>query len=97
MEVAWVDKTSLTISKKCDVPLQLGAYSEKICCNVLRIDVAHILSSCPWLYDKNATNFRKGNTYVFIRNGKTIRLAPVRPSEHNKPKGTNHKWPWFKK
>jgi len=42
IKVAWVDKTSLIIYEKCEVPLQLGVYSEKIWCNVLPIDVAHI-------------------------------------------------------
>lgn len=87
IRVAWVDKTSLTISEKSEV-LQLGAYYEKIWCNVLNMDVAHVLLGRPWLYDKNATNFGKDNTYVFTHNGKRIKLAPARPSDH---KGTSPK------
>ena len=77
INIAWVDKTSLTISKKCEVPLQLGAYSKKMWCNVSPMDVAHILSGRPLLYDKIVTNFEKDNTFFFIHNGKRIRLAPA--------------------
>lgn len=91
IRVAWVDKTSLTISEKCEVLLQLGAYSEKIWCNVLPMDVARVLLGHPWLYDKNATNFGKDNTYVITHSGKRIKLAPARPSDHVKTKGTSPK------
>jgi len=97
IRVAWVDKTSLIIFEKCKVLLQLGVYSEKIWYNVLPMDVAHILLGRPWLSDKNATNFEKDNMYVFIYNGKRIKLAPSRPLEHNNPKGTNPKFPQSKK
>ena len=70
IKIAWVDKISLRISENCKVAPQLGAYSEKIWCNVLPIDVVHILLCRPWLYDKNATNRGKDNTYK-------IRLAPT--------------------
>ena len=50
IRVAWADKRSLTIFKKCEVPLQFGAYSKKIWCNILPMDVAHILLGRPWLY-----------------------------------------------
>lgn len=47
IKVACVDKTYLTISEKCEVPIQLGVYSEKIWCNVLPMDVAHIFLGPP--------------------------------------------------
>ena len=52
------------------------------------MNVAHILLGCPWIYDKNATNFCKENTYTFSHNEKTIRLAPARLHDYNKDKGT---------
>lgn len=55
----WVDKTSLTIFDECKVRLQLSAYSINIWCNVLPMDIAHLLLSSPWIYDKNATNFER--------------------------------------
>jgi len=72
IKVAWKDKRSLAIFEKCEVPLKLGVYFKMICCDMLPMDVAHILLGHPRLYDKNATNFGKDNTFVFLHNGKRI-------------------------
>jgi len=40
-KVAWVDKTSLTVSYNCKVPIQIGGYKDEIFCDVLPMDVAH--------------------------------------------------------
>ena len=59
--------------------------------------VAHIVLGCLLLYDKTTINFRKANAYVFLHNGKSIRLAPTQSLDHNKTKGINPKLPHSKK
>ena len=73
-------------------PLQLGAYFEKVCCNVLPMNVTHVLLGYSWIYDKNTTNFGKDSTYVFSHNGKRIRLALAWLDDYNKDKRTTYKF-----
>ena len=60
-------------------------YKDEIYCDVLPMDVAHVLLGRPWLYDLNVTNFGKDNIYSFKYKGKNIILRP------SKPKGCNGK------
>ncbi|KAJ0980671.1 hypothetical protein J5N97_008926 [Dioscorea zingiberensis] len=83
--VAWVDMTSLPVSQRCLVPLQIGNYSDKVWCDVLPMDVAHILLGRPWLYDLDVTHHGRANTYVFMHKGKSIMLTPARPKLRNNP------------
>ena len=82
--VAWVDKTSLPVTQQCRVPIQLGEYQEEVLCDVLPMDVAHVLLGRPWLYDHNVTSYGKENTHTFKHGGKTILLQPAKPETENK-------------
>uniref|UniRef100_A0A5B7BML6 RNA-directed DNA polymerase n=1 Tax=Davidia involucrata TaxID=16924 RepID=A0A5B7BML6_DAVIN len=79
--VAWVDKTSLPVTERCLVPIQMGAYSDKVWCDVLPMDVAHILLGRPWLYDMDVLHHGRANTYTFKYGGKTYQLNPSKPVE----------------
>lgn len=78
--VAWVDKTTLPATERCLVPIQLGDYKDELSCDVLPMNVAHILLGRPWLYDLDVTNHGRENTYVFKYKGKNIILTPAKPS-----------------
>ncbi|XP_010253018.1 PREDICTED: uncharacterized protein LOC104594433 [Nelumbo nucifera] len=84
--VAWVDKTSLPITERCLVPIQMGDYLEKIWCDVLPMDVAHVLLGHPWLYDMNVTHYGRSNTYIIKHNGKSILVKLAKPSKKDKSK-----------
>ncbi|KAI9175167.1 hypothetical protein LWI28_028441 [Acer negundo] len=79
--VAWVDKTSLPVTHRCLVPLSLGSYSETIYCDILPMEVAHILLGRPWLYDLDVKSFGRANTHMFTHQGKTITLQPAKPKD----------------
>ena len=68
----------------------MGDYKDAIYCDVLPMDVAHVLLGHPWLYDFNVTNFGKDNIYSFKYKGKNIILRLA------KPKGCNGKCGIFK-
>lgn len=57
---------------------------DEIYCDVLLIDIAHILLGRPWLYDLDVTNHEKENTYVFSYKGKKIILRSTKLSEKDK-------------
>ena len=70
---------TLSVTQRCLVSIQMGDYKDKIYCNVLTIDVAHVLLSRPWLYDLNVANFGKDNIYSFKYKGKSIISRPAKP------------------
>ena len=65
----------------------MGDYKDEIYCDVLPMDVAHVLLGCPWLYDLNVTNFGKDNIYSFKYKGNNIILRPAKPKSCNCKRG----------
>ena len=61
----------------------MGDYKDEIYCDVLPMDVAHVLLGCPWLYDLNVTNFGKDNIYSLKYKGNKIILRPAKPKSCN--------------
>jgi len=53
-------------------------YSDKIWCDVVTIDVGHIILGRPWLYDRDVTIFECPNSCLFVHDGKKVKLAPLR-------------------
>ena len=65
-KVSWLQKNhQLLVNEKCETKLQLGKYKDKIVCDVMPMDVCHILLSVPWQYEKGAIHDGKKNTYEF--------------------------------
>ncbi|GAV84671.1 hypothetical protein CFOL_v3_28113 [Cephalotus follicularis] len=69
----------MSVTERCLVPITLGAYQNHIRCDVLPMNVAHILLGRPWLYDQDVTHYRRANTHVFQHKGKEIVLTPSLP------------------
>ncbi|KAK8942514.1 hypothetical protein KSP39_PZI008914 [Platanthera zijinensis] len=65
-KVAWIYTMSISVSQHCLVPIQLGRYSDNIWCDVLPMDVAHILLGRSWLYDLDMTHHGRSNTYIYF-------------------------------
>ena len=74
---------TLPLAQRCLVSIQMGDYKDEIYCDVLPMDVAHVLLGFPWLYDLNVTNFGKYNIYSFKYKGKNIILRPAKPKSCN--------------
>ncbi|PKA46484.1 hypothetical protein AXF42_Ash012617 [Apostasia shenzhenica] len=80
-KVAWVNETMIPVTQRCLVPIQLGTYSEKIWCDVLPMNIAHVLLGRPWLYDRDVIHYGRSNTYTFTFKGKKVKLNPAKPKE----------------
>ena len=81
--VAWVNDHTLPVTQRCLISIQMGDYKDEIYCEVLPMDVAHVLLGRPWLYDLNVTNFGKDNFYSFKYKGKNIILRAAKPNDCN--------------
>ena len=45
--VNWVNKTAQSITQRCQVPIHMSSYNNHVWCDVLDIDVAHVLLGRP--------------------------------------------------
>ena len=80
-KVAWLDKTTLPLTKRYLAPLPFATYSDKIWYNVMPMDITHILLGRSQLYDLDVVHYGKTNTYVFMHGGEKIKLGPSKPKE----------------
>ena len=69
-KVSWLQKGhQLFLNEQCEVEFQLGSYKDKIMCDVMPMDICHILLGRPWQYDRGAMHDGKKNTYKFCKDG----------------------------
>lgn len=78
-EVTWIKKGGeVQVNNICSVPPSIGNnYKDQIVCDVLDMDVCHILLGRPWQYDTQSVHKGRDNTYEFLWMGKKIVLLPL--------------------
>ncbi|VVA13184.1 Hypothetical predicted protein, partial [Prunus dulcis] len=82
--VAWIDNTSsIPVTQRCHVPIQFSSYKDHVWCDVVDMDVSHILLGRPWIYDYNFTILGQENICSFIHKGKKITMKPLQPKLMN--------------
>lgn len=76
-KVNWITKKGETTAKEiCIVPLSIGnLYQDQLVCDVLEMDVCHLLLGRPWQYYRNVTHNGHDNTYEFTWMGKKVVLS----------------------
>ncbi|CAL8999705.1 unnamed protein product [Prunus brigantina] len=73
------DTSSIPITQRCQVPIEFSSYKDHVWCDVVAMDVNHILLGRPWIYDHNVTILGRENICSFIHKGKNIKLKPLQP------------------
>jgi hypothetical protein len=63
------------------VEFKIGNYNDKILCDVIPMDVCHLLLGRPWKYDRNVVHDGRMNTYTLKKDGRTHRLLPIKDKE----------------
>jgi hypothetical protein len=77
-KVSWLQKGhQVTVTKQCLVEFKIGGYRDEILCDVIPMDVCHILLGRPWKYDRNIVHDGRKNTYTLEKNGRTHMLLPI--------------------
>ena len=63
------------------VTFSIGKYLDEMFCDVELMHAGHILLGRPWQYDRRVTHDGFKNMYNFVKRGRTIKLAPLTPSQ----------------
>ena len=71
----------LKITHRARVKFSMGIYVDSVDCNVVPMNVCHLLLGRPWQYDLDATHGGRSNTYSFIHKGVHHILKPMKESD----------------
>ena len=55
----------------------IGTYKDEILCDIIPMDVFHILLGRPWQYDMKVVHDGRKNTYSLEKDGKRHTLSPL--------------------
>jgi hypothetical protein len=58
-------------------------------CDVIPMDVCHVLLGRPWQFDRNAIHDGRKNTYTLEKNGRTHMLLPIEEKKVKEEANTN--------
>ncbi|XP_020672881.1 uncharacterized protein LOC110092596 [Dendrobium catenatum] len=77
--ISWVKKgMDIQVSDMCRVNFSIGKhYNSEILCDVLDMDVCHLILGRPWLFDTGVVYDGRSNAYSFEWKGRKLRLLPT--------------------
>jgi hypothetical protein len=75
------DYGEVRVDRQVLVTFLIGKYLDEVLCDVVPMHAGHILLGRPWQYDRRAIHDGFKNMYSFVKEGKTIKLAPLTPSQ----------------
>ncbi|XP_071714561.1 uncharacterized protein [Rutidosis leptorrhynchoides] len=78
-KLTWLKRGNhVKVNKRCLVNFSIGKkYSDEVWCEVIPMDVCHLLLGRPWQFDRKTRHDGFRNTYSFIKDGVSITLAPL--------------------
>ncbi|GJS84251.1 putative reverse transcriptase domain-containing protein [Tanacetum coccineum] len=78
-QLTWFKKGNIVkVNQRCLVQFSIGnRYSDEVWCEVIPMDVCHVLLGRPWQYDRRTKHDGFKNTYSFRKDGINITLAPL--------------------
>ena len=77
-KVSWIQKGhQVNAIEQCLVEFKIGGYKDEILCDVIPMDVCHVLLGRPWKFDINVIHVWRKNTYTLENNGRTQMLRPI--------------------
>lgn len=77
--VSWLQNGhQFLVDEQSEVEFQIGRYKEKFICDIMSMDVCHILLGRPWQYDRKVVHDGLTNCYKFVKDGIKHMLVPIK-------------------
>nr|XP_027083526.1 uncharacterized protein LOC113705817 [Coffea arabica] len=74
----WLNESGdIKVTKQVVVLFRIGKYEDEVLCDVVPMQVSHILLGRPWQYDKKTTYDGFTNKYSFLYHNKKMTLVPL--------------------
>ena len=77
-KVSWLHKGhQILVSEQCEIDLQVGTYEDKMICDVMPMDVCHVLLGRPLPFDKKVVHEGRRNCNSFDKDAMRHVLLPL--------------------
>ena len=64
---AWINNTSILVTKPCSVAISHGWYNDSSCCDVIPTTVTHKWLGHPWLYERDVHKCTFNNEQIVLK------------------------------
>jgi len=71
----------LVVDKQVNIGFSIGKYVDEVVCDMVPMEVSHLLLGRPWQYDRKVTHDDLANKYSFMFKGPKVSLTPLSPRE----------------
>ncbi|XP_010545900.1 PREDICTED: uncharacterized protein LOC104818143 [Tarenaya hassleriana] len=81
-KLQWLNNSGeIKVAERVKVPFSIGRYQDEVLCDVVPMQVGHMLLGRPWQFDREVSHDGRANQYSFVYNKRKIVLAPLSPSQ----------------
>jgi len=77
------------VNEKCELEIHIGTYRDAVLCDIMSMDVCHVLLGGPWKYDIKYIHDGKRKTYSLEKDGKKHVLLPLKDEAYKEEPGPN--------
>ena len=67
----------MLVNEQYQVEFQIGIYKDQVLCDIMSMDVCHVLLDKPWQFERNVAYDGRENTYTFEKNGRKHTLITL--------------------
>ena len=88
--IGWIKEVGgIQVHERCKMSFSIGKYNDEVYCDVVDMDVCHILFRRPCQYDVDAKHLGRSNLYQLEKGGIKYTLVPF--TKKNQPKALQAK------
>ena len=81
-KLQWLNNSEeVRVNKQVLISFRIGKYEDKVLCDVVLMQVGHLLLGRPWKFDRKVKHDDFTNKYLFVHNQRTVTLVPLTPSQ----------------
>ena len=78
-KVSWLHKGhQLLVTEQSEFDFQIRSYKDKVTCDIMPMDVCHVLLGRPWQFDRKVIHDGNRNCYKFEMGGIHHTLSPLK-------------------
>ena len=60
---------------------KIGSYQDEVLCDIIPMDICHMLLGRPWQFDRHVVHDGRENTYTLTKDGVKHKLKPLKEKE----------------
>ena len=72
------DDHKVLVNEQCLVKFKIGGYQDEVLCDIIPMDICHMLLGRPWQFDRHAVHDGHANTYTLTKDGVKHKLKPMK-------------------